>query len=132
MNNCAIHGRLVRDSELKDYKNSNGEQGNLVKFTVAVGRRFGDETDFFDCVCYGKLAEVINKFFAKGREIIVSGEMQCRKYVAKDGTNRYPWSLVVSTFDFCGKKDDSPASGNAAAESHEDGFGPVNDDDITF
>ena len=99
MNNTCIHGRLVRDPEMKSYTTSKGDPGSLTKFTVAVDRGFGEETDFFDCVCYGKLAEVIHKHFSKGREIVVSGEMQCYKYEAKDGTNRYPWSLVVSTFD---------------------------------
>lgn len=128
-NICIIHGRLTRDPELKTYQNNKGETGSLTKFTVAVNRRFGEETDFFDCVCYGKLAEVINKHFSKGREIIVSGEMQCHKYEAKDGTNRYPWSLNVSTFDFCGKKDDAPKSGR---QDVPDGFEEIDEDEFPF
>lgn len=132
MNSCIIHGRLVRDPEMKGYTTSRGDDGSLTKFTVAVDRRFGEETDFFDCVCYGKLAEVIHKHFSKGREIVVSGEMQCHKYEAKDGTNRYPWSLVVSTFDFCGKKDDARGGTGGSTETAADEFGPVDDDDIPF
>mgnify|MGYP000577074552 CR=1 FL=1 len=132
MNSCLIHGRLVRDPEMKGYTTSRGDDGSLTKFTVAVDRRFGEETDFFDCVCYGKLAEVIHKHFSKGREIVVSGEMQCHKYEAKDGTNRYPWSLIVSTFDFCGKKDDAKGGTGGSTEAAADEFGPVDDDDIPF
>lgn len=128
MNSACIHGRLVRDPELKDYTTGKGEPGKLVKFTVAVNRRFGEEADFFDCVCYGKLAEVIDKYFSKGREIVVSGEMQCHKYEAKDGTMRYPWSLVVNTFDFCGSKKDS----SYKAEPAPSGFDDIDDDDIPF
>jgi single-strand DNA-binding protein len=127
MNNITIHGRLTRDPELKSYTNGKGEQGQIAKFTVAVDRRIGDETDFFDCVAYGKRAEVIDKFFSKGKEIVVSGEMQCNKYTAKDGTNRYPWQLAMNSFDFCGSKKDSDntdSNGNALPETME----AVNDD----
>lgn len=132
MNSICIHGRLVRDPEKKYYTNSKGDNGSLAKFTVAVNRRFGKETDFFDCVCYGKLAEVIDKYFSKGHEIVVSGEMQCHKYEAKDGTMRYPWSLVVSTFDFCGKKDDARGGTGGSTETAANGFGSVDDDELPF
>ena len=132
MNNTCIYGCFVCDPEMKSYTTSKGDPGSLTKFTVAVDRGFGEETDFFDCVCYGKLVEVIHKHFSKGREIVVSGEMQCHKYEAKDGTNRYPWSLVVSTFDFCGKKDDARGGTGGSTETAANGFGSVDDDELPF
>lgn len=128
MNNICIHGRLVRDPEMKSYTTSKGDPGSLTKFTVAVDGRFGEETDFFHCVCYGKLAEVIDKYFSKGREIVVSGEMQRHKYEAKDGTMRYPRSLVVSTFDFCGSKKDSGEN----VDNIPDGLEEIGDAEIPF
>lgn len=102
MNSTCIHGRLVRDPEKKYYTNSKGDNGSL--------------------------AEVIDKYFSKGREIVVSGEMQCHKYEAKDGTMRYPWSLIVNTFDFCGSKKDS----SDKAEPEPSGFDDIDDDDMPF
>lgn len=104
MNNHTIHGRLTRDPELTPRKNS--DSSDRVNFTVAVGRRFGDETDFFDCVCFGKRAEVIDKYFKKGQEIIVAGEGQIHSYEGKDGVKRKSYSIMVSDFDFCGSKSD--------------------------
>lgn len=135
MNNITIHGRLTRDPELKKYTNKKGDEGDLCNITVAVDRKFGDETDFFDCVCYGRLAQVIDQHFTKGREICVAGSMQCHKYVAKDGTNRYPWRLVFDSFDFCGKKSDSTESGSSAASPSDappEGFQRLADDDVPF
>lgn len=137
MNNITIHGRLTRDPELKTYTNKKNENGSLCNITVAVDRPFGEETDFFDCTCYGKLAEVIDRHFAKGREIVLSGSMQCHKYVAKDGTNRYPWVLVFDRFDFCGKKSDADSgSGSSAPAASQDNIPPdfekLEDDDIPF
>ena len=130
MNNITIHGRLTRDPELKDYKTKKGETGQTCKFSVAVDRRFGEETDFFSCVTFGKLSEVIDKYFSKGSEIVVSGEMQCNPYEAKDGTKKYPWTLVVSQFDFCGGKKDK--SGSSGQDDIPEGFEAVEDPDLPF
>lgn len=102
MNKHYIHGRLVRDPELTPRKNSDAK--DRVNFTVAVDRRFGDETDFFDCVLFGGGAAVIDKYFSKGSEIVVVGEGQIRKYTGKDGVDRKAYSIVVSDFDFCGSR----------------------------
>ncbi len=115
MNTHTIHGRLVRDPELTPRKNSDGS--DRVNFTVAVGRRFGDETDFFDCVLFGGGAAVIEKYFHKGSEIVVSGEGQLRTYEGKDGVKRKAYSIVVSNFDFCGSKNDSSERKNDSSDS---------------
>lgn len=127
MNSTFIHGRITKDPELKSYTNAKGESGSVCNFSVAVGRRMGEETDFFNCKCFGKRAEVIEKFFKKGKEIVVSGEMQCRKYQDKDGNNRTAWELNVMDFDFCGKKGDS-----ASTDSAQDGMVEINPDDYPF
>lgn len=114
MNTHTIHGRLVRDPELTPRRNS--DSSDRVNFTVAVDRRFGDETDFFDCVCFGKRAEVIEKYFKKGQEIIVTGEGQIHSYEGKDGVKRKSYSIMVSDFDFCGSKG---GSGKGSSDSWE-------------
>lgn len=104
MNNHTIHGRLVRDPELTK---GSEESRNRCKFTVAVDRRFGDETDFIDCVIFGKRAGVIDKYFGKGSEIALSGEGQIHSYEDKSGVKRKSYSIVVSDFDFCGSRKDN-------------------------
>ncbi|MDO4486063.1 MAG: single-stranded DNA-binding protein [Bacillota bacterium] len=128
MNNIVIHGRLVRDPEAGEFTTKKGDKRSSCKFTVAVDRRYGEETDFFNCVCFGKLSEVIVKFFGKGSEIVVSGEMQCNPY-EKDGVKRYPWNLVVGTMDFCGSKKDKDSSGN---DGIPEGFKAIEDEDVPF
>lgn len=101
MNDHKIHGRLVRDPELTRGSDDSKDRCN---FTVAVDRRYGDESDFFDCVIFGKRAGVIDKYFRKGSEIVLSGEGQIRSYEGKDGVKRKAYSIVVGDFDFCGSK----------------------------
>ena len=117
MNNHAIHGRLVRDPELTPRRNS--DSSDRVNFTVAVDRRFGDESDFFDCVAFGQRAEVINKFFSKGKEIIVWGEGHINSYEGKDGVKRKSYSIFVDGFDFCGSKEKSSGRKNDSGDSWE-------------
>jgi len=115
MNTHTIHGRLVRDPELTPRKNS--DSSDRVNFTVAVDRRFGDETDFFDCVAFGQRAEVINKFFSKGKEIIVWGEGHINSYEGKDGVKRKSYSIFVDGFDFCGSKGNSSERKNDSSDN---------------
>lgn len=111
MNIHTIHGRLTRDPELSQGTEPNKDRCN---FSVAVSRRFGDETDFFDCVMFGKRAGVIKKYFFKGSEIAVTGEGQIRSYEDKSGNKRKSYSIVVSDFDFIGSsKNESKPDENA-------------------
>ena len=118
MNDHKIHGRLVRDPELTPRKNS--DSSDRVNFTVAVDRRYGDETDFFDCVAFGKTAELIDKWLAKGREVIVWGEGQIHSYEDKNGVKRKSYSIFVQGFDFCGSKGDSKKADDSWNQFDED------------
>ena len=124
MNNHTIHGRLVRNPELTKGAEPSKDRAN---FTVAVDRRYGDEADFFDCVIFGKRAGVIEKSFAKGSEILISGEGQLRSYEGKDGVKRKAYSIVVADFDFCGSKKD----GSKAKDEEVDGW-QQQEEDIPF
>ena len=118
MNTHTIHGRLVRDPELTPRPNS--DASDRVNFTVAVDRRYGDETDFFDCVAFGPRASVIDKYFIKGKEIIVSGEGHIHSYTDKNGVKRKTYSIMVSDFDFCGSKGQSKADADSWEELEKD------------
>lgn len=109
LNKITIHGYLGRDPELKEYTNAKGDTGHLCNLSVGVSR-VGDGTDWFDVTMFGKRAEVIEKFFSKGSQIIVTGRMQSDTY-EKDGQKRKSWKLIAEDFDFCDSKD-SPRGQN--------------------
>lgn len=112
MNNITLHGRLTKDPEVKTTQSG----VTVCNISVAVDRRHQSgetkQTDFFDCSAWRGAAEVISKYFTKGKEILLSGEMQSRKYTDKSGVNRTAWNVQIESFDFCGSKSDS---GNQAA-----------------
>ena len=129
LNDIKIHGYLGRDPELKEYRNAKGEKNNLVNFSVGVSRDMGDETDWFDVTFFGRRAEVIDKFFSKGSQIIVTGRMQADT-VEKDGRKHKYWKLIGSSFDFCDSKD-SPRGSSNSAVTESDSFKAA-EDDIPF
>src|SRR5574344_2221497 len=102
MNIIAIKGRLVRDPSTKTTPNG----VNVCNITVAVDRAYSNggekQTDFFDCVFWRQGAEFVSKYFTKGKEIIVTGEMQSRKWTDKDGNNRISWEIQNCHAEFCG------------------------------
>ena len=103
MNSIIIHGRITRDIEMV-YTN-NDKPIAIAKFAVAVDRNFKDKngekvTDFFNCVSFGKQAEVFEKYFKKGDGITIQGEMQNNRYKNKEGENRDKWEIKIDKFDF--------------------------------
>ena len=104
MNIIAIKGRLVRDPEIRQTQSG----VSVTNITVAVDRSYSaggeKQTDFFDCVFWRQGAEFVSKYFKKGKEIIVTGEMQSRKWQDKEGNNRISWEIQNSHAEFCGGK----------------------------
>lgn len=116
MNKIILIGRLTADPDVR-IKGST----QWASFSLAVDRRFKKEgaptTDFFNCVAFGKLAELFNQYVFKGSKIAISGEMQCDKYTDKEGNKRNSWQVVVGEMDFCESKKESA---KAAMDSDED------------
>lgn len=110
LNEITIHGYLGRDPELTEQQGQSGPY-KRVSFSVGVSRDFGDGTDWFRCSMTGKRAEVIEKYFRKGSEIIVTGRME--SYKPKTDPDKTAWILKVTGFDFAGKS----GSGKAAEKA---------------
>ena len=124
MNIIAIKGRLVRDPEVRKTTNDI----SVCTITVAVDRAFSSggekHTDFFDCVFWRQGAEFVSKYFSKGKEIIVHGEMQSRKWQDKDGNNRISWEIQNAHAEFCGGKSDNSSPSETVSD-----FAVLNDSD---
>lgn len=114
LNVITIAGRLVRDPELR---RTNGGVA-VASFTVAVDRDFSGkngnekETDFIDVVCWKNTAEFVNKFFSKGRMIVVSGRLQIRIWTDKDGNKRRNAEVVADNVYFGDSKKEETSGEN--------------------
>lgn len=108
MNLIVIKGRLTRDPDLK--QTSNGV--SVCSVDIAVDRNYqkgqnNKSTDFFNITAWRGTGEFLSKYFKKGQEILIRGEMQSRKYQDKDGNNRTAWDLIADKVEFCGSKEAS-------------------------
>lgn len=121
MNIVILHGRVATDIEIR--KTTTGK--DVATFNIAVNKPYKKDAeqkaDFFPCVAWDKLAEIISKHFGKGREILLEGRLQTRSYEAQDGSKRYVTEIIVGEVEFCGSKGNSKIGGQA-----------VDADDIPF
>lgn len=106
-NKVMMMGRIANDLELKQTPNGY----SVCSFRIAVDRRFKTQdgekqTDFFNVVVWNKTAETVVKYFAKGRMILVEGEMQTRQYIDKNGNNATWYEINAERVSFTGEKRD--------------------------
>ena len=133
MNIIAIKGRLVRDPEIRQTQSG----VSVTNITVAVDRSYSaggeKQTDFFDCVFWRQGADFVGKYFKKGKEIIVTGEMQSRKWQDKEGNNRISWEIQNAHAEFCGGTSGNCTVDTTDSNSNENDFSVIEDsDDLPF
>ena len=114
LNHIVLMGRLTRDPELRH----TGSGVPVAGFSLAVDRDFTDkqsgekETDFIDVVAWRNTAEFVSKYLAKGRMVVVSGRLQIRNWVDKEGNKRRTAEVVAENVYFAdSKKENSGAQG---------------------
>ena len=140
INKAILMGRLTRDPELRH----TGSGTPVCSFSIAIDNGYGDNrtTDFINCVAWNKTAEFVEKYFTKGRMIIVVGRIQTRTWEGQDGKKNYATEVVASEVSFGESKrnaDESSAFTPSAAsvpempESVEDDFVTLEtNDDLPF
>ena len=129
MNKVILKGRLTAKPELK----TTTTDIFVTDFSIAVNRRFNKETtDFINCQAWRSTAEFICKYFEKGQEIAVVGELHNDKW-EKDGETRYTSRVSIDEVYFCGSKSENKVQTNDAEMKIPDGFEVSDDsDDLPF
>jgi single-strand DNA-binding protein len=119
LNHIDLMGRLTKDVELR--RTANGTA--VASFTLAVERDFGQdgqkETDFIDCVAWGKTGEFADKWFSKGKMAAVSGRLQIRSWTDKNGNKRKNAEVNVEFMYFGESKDNVGNRYESAMQSRD-------------
>ena len=104
VNRTILQGRLCADPEMR--RTSNGTA--VCSFRVAWSETVKDrETKLFlNCVAWQGTAEMICKYFRKGKELAVEGRLSTREYDDRDGNRRSVTEMTVDRVHFCGKNED--------------------------
>lgn len=104
LNKVILMGRITHNLEIKQASNGN----SVLSFSIAVEQNFKSQngekqTDFINCVAWGKTAESISNYFAKGRMICIEGNLRTRNYNDKNGVKDYVTEVYVDGFYFTGE-----------------------------
>lgn len=131
LNVVILIGRLTADPELQKVSAQNSEV-SVCKFTVAVDRGNGDQTDFIDCVAWRNQAENLAAYKKKGDPVAVEGRLQIDSYDDSQGIRRKAARVIVRRVTFLptGKKQiEEPPLPEPPVEF----FGePVEDEEVPF
>ena len=140
MNNWNFTGNLGKDAELR----YTAAGDSIASFSVGVKSGYGDKatTTWARCSLFGKRAEALTPYLAKGQLVGVTGEVSMREWEGNDGQKRSALEVRVQDLTLLGKKDSAetpaapPASKPAAAKpaskpSSSDPFADM-EDDIPF
>ena len=120
LNKVMIIGHLGKDPEMR-YTPSGRP---VTTFTVAVSRSWNSadgerhaETEWFNVVAWGNLAEICKQYLTKGQQVYVEGRLQTRRWDDKEGQKHTSVEIVANEMMMLGERRD--ASGNNHQPSDE-------------
>lgn len=106
MNRVILVGRITADPEIR--YSQGAESMCIARFSIAVDRKDKDKnTDFINCVAFGKRGEFLEKYGKKGIKFAIVGKWQTGSYTNKDGNKVYTNDCVVDEIEFCESKGES-------------------------
>lgn len=105
-NKVILMGNLAKDPEMKTIQSGQ----SVARITVAVGREWKDkggekqsQTDFIQCQAWGKLADIVGRYTAKGKPVLVEGRLSVRSYDdTKTGQKRWATEVVLDNLTLLG------------------------------
>jgi single-strand DNA-binding protein len=105
-NKVTLIGHTGKEVEIVNF-----EKGKIAKVTLAtndyytnsLGERV-EETQWHNLVFNGKLADIMEKYVQKGKEIAIEGKLTYRTYDDKDGQKRFFTEIRVEELLLLGTK----------------------------
>ncbi|WP_353777249.1 single-stranded DNA-binding protein [Winogradskyella sp. 3972H.M.0a.05] len=98
-NKVQLIGHLGQDPEIINLDNGR----TLAKFSIATNESYKnangekvENTYWHNIVAWGKTAEIVEKYLAKGKEVAVEGKLTNRTYETKEGEKRYITEVVCN------------------------------------
>ena len=98
-NRVQLIGNVGNDPEIKTLETGK----KLAHLTIATNDYYKNEkgervqqTEWHRVTAWGKVAEIIEKYVVKGKEVAVEGKLTHRTYDDKNGEKRYVTEVVVN------------------------------------
>jgi len=134
VNKCIFIGNLGRDPEFR----ATPDGLSVANIAIACTEKYKDKqgqqkeiTEWVNVVFFGKLAEVVAQYMAKGMQVYVEGRMKTEKY-EKDGITRYSTKIVGEKMQMLSRKNDKQERNEPKQMEPEPPSMSEFDDDIPF
>ena len=110
LNKVFLIGRITRDPELRVTPKGT----SIAAFGIAINRQsknadgsHADETTFVDIEAWGKQADLVAKYLAKGAPAMIEGRLKLDEWTDKtSGQKRNRLKVVLENVQFLGRKSD--------------------------
>lgn len=138
VNHVAIAGNLTRDPQIRFL----ADEKAVANFGLAINRRYKsggetkEEVTFVDVEAWGRTAELVGQYLAKGRACYIEGRLKLDTWEDKDGKKQSKLRVVADSVQFVGGKPEGAPAADAAPAARPtkpaaaSGGGP--DDDPPF
>ncbi len=132
-----IIGNLGRDPEMRYTPDGTA----VTDFSVATSQKWtnkdgtpGEETVWFRCTAWRKLAETVNQYLTKGRQVFIEGRLKPdsatggpRTYTRSDGTPGAQYEVTVNTIKFLGGRGEGDVSDSSVSQQEPPAGGDETD-----
>lgn len=113
LNKVMIIGHLGRDPEMRFTPTGRP----VTTFSVATSRSWNTsdgerrtETEWFNVVAWGNLAEICNQYLSKGQQVYIDGRLQTRHWEDQDGNRHSAIEIVANEMIMLGDRRDANSS----------------------
>lgn len=142
LNKVMLIGNLGKDAEVRV---TPGGQ-SVADFSIATTARWTsrdgekkEQTEWHRIVLWGKMADSLQPYLTKGKQVYVEGELRTEKW-EKDGVTRYTTKINARQIVLLGggrgggssNRDDDRGGYQDPMSGYGNGGGPGGDDDIPF
>jgi single-strand DNA-binding protein len=107
LNKVILIGNLGRDPEMR-YTPSGKP---VTSFSMASSRSWvssdgerREETEWFNVVAWGNLAEICNQHLARGQQVYIEGRLQTRSWEDSNGQRHFRTEVVANEMIILGKR----------------------------
>lgn len=125
LNKVMVIGHLGRDPEMRYTPSGKA----VTSFSVATSRAWNtpdgerrEETEWFNVVAWGNLAEICKQHLSKGQQVYVEGRLQTRRWEDNEGKKHFTTELVASEMIMLGERREASSGGMAEPPAQEDEF----------
>lgn len=105
-NKVQLIGNLGQDPEIVILESGN----KLAKFSIATSESYKnasgekvEDTQWHNIVAWGKTADIVESYLAKGKQVAIEGKLTHRSYETKEGEKRYITEVRCSELLMLGK-----------------------------